>query len=111
MKATITYIRLRSISKLPAFFSSVMKIMRQLKATDNVQVKTRGMTTVHHTMTLWNNEKDLKSFSSSGAHMEAIRKTKLIAKEYKTVTLDADALPSWKEALKILDDVEAIRMK
>jgi hypothetical protein len=52
-------------------------------------------------MTLWNNEDELKDFARSGAHLEAMKSSKKIAKEIRTITIDADFLPNWTEA-KIL---------
>ena len=57
---------------------------------------------MHYTMTLWDNEADLKAFASTGAHLEAMKKSKEIAKEIRIYTYDADSLPSWKEAKQLL---------
>lgn len=53
-------------------------------------------------MTLWNNEAELRSFAKSGAHLEAMKTSSQIAKEIRTITIDADSLPSWKEAENLL---------
>jgi hypothetical protein len=59
-------------------------------------------------MTLWNNENELKEFARSGAHLEAMKISKQIAKEIRTITIDADNLPNLKEAKKLLEKVKVI---
>ena len=59
-------------------------------------------------MTLWENEKALKDFASSGAHRDAMKASKDIAKEIRTITYDADSLPDWKTA-KVLEQGNVIR--
>ncbi|MDZ7650539.1 MAG: hypothetical protein U5K54_27230 [Cytophagales bacterium] len=54
-------------------------------------------------MTLWNNETKLKEFAKSGAHLKAMKSSKQIAKEIRTITIDVDSLPDWKEAENILE--------
>lgn len=49
-------------------------------------------------MTLWDGEKSLKDFAKSGAHLEAMKISKDIAKEIRTLTYDAEHLPSWRVA-------------
>jgi hypothetical protein len=53
-------------------------------------------------MTLWETEDQLKAIASSGAHLEAMKKSKQIAKEIRTITIDADKLPDWKEVKELL---------
>lgn len=102
MKATITSIELKGPLKFFALSSQAMHIVRQLKATDCLRFKKRGIWTKHYTMTLWNDEQELKDFTRSGAHLDAMKKSSQIAKEIRTVTIDADKLPSWKEAMELL---------
>jgi hypothetical protein len=53
-------------------------------------------------MTLWQDETEIKKFSTSGAHLEAMKVSKSLAKEIQTLTIEADALPQWKEAKEML---------
>lgn len=102
MIVTITSIELKGPFKFFALSSSALKIIRQLKTTHCVQTKTRGFWTTHYTMTLWNNEEEMKAFAYTGAHMEAMKKSKDIAKEIRILTLTASELPNWKEAKELL---------
>jgi len=60
-------------------------------------------------MTLWNNESELRAFATSGAHLDAMKNSKSIAKEIRTITIEADALPTWKEAMKLLENAHVIK--
>lgn len=106
MKATITSIELKGPFKFFALSARALKIIRQLKATNCKDFKKRGIWTTHYTMTLWNNESELKEFARSGAHLDAMKKSKEIAKEIRTITIETDTLPSWDEAKKLLQQAK-----
>lgn len=108
MKATITSIELKGAFSFFALSSSALKIIKQLKATNCREFKKRGIWTKHYTMTLWNNEIELKEFAKSGAHLDAMKKSKNMAKEIRTITIETDTLPSWKEAMKLLEKAKII---
>jgi len=109
MKVTITYIELKGPLKFFSLSSKALRIIKQLKATQYKDFKKQGIWTKHYTMTLWNSEEELKEFARSGAHLEAMKASAEIAKEIKTLTYDAEALPNWKEAKEKLSQVKAIR--
>lgn len=108
MKATITSIELKGPLKFFALSTHALRILKQLKATKYKDFKKRGIWTKHYTMTLWNNESELKEFARSGAHLDAMKKSKQIAKEIRTITIDADTLPSWEEAKKLLETAKVL---
>lgn len=108
MKATITSIELKGPLYFFALSSSALKIIKQLKATNYREFKKRGIWTKHYTMTLWNNESELKEFAKSGAHLDAMKISKNIAKEIRTITIETDSLPSWEEAKKLLEKAKVI---
>jgi hypothetical protein len=81
MKATITSIVLKGPLKFFALSANALNIIKQLKATNHKDFKKRGIWTKHYTMTLWNNESDLKEFAKSGAHLEAMKKASKLQKK------------------------------
>lgn len=83
--------------------------MKQLKATQYKEFRKKGIWTKHYTMTLWNSEDELKEFARSGAHLDAMKKSKSLAKEIRTLTYDTDRLPTWKEAVRMLDQAKVLR--
>jgi hypothetical protein len=103
MKVTITSIELKSPWHFFALSLRALRIIKQLKATKGIlDKKTYGFWTKHYTMTLWYDESHLKTFSKSGAHLEAMKISKDLAKEIRTLTYDAKALPKWSDAKKDL---------
>ena len=106
MKATITSIELKGPFQFFALSAQALKIIKQLRSTNCKDFKKKGIWTKHYTMTLWNNEDELKAFATSGAHLDAMKSSKQIAKEIRTITIETDALPTWKEAIKRLEDAK-----
>lgn len=104
MKATITSIELKGPMKYFALIKYAINVTKQLKSTNCKDFKKRGVWTTHYTMTLWESERDQKEFARSGAHLEAMKLSSKIAKEIRTITIDADRLPNWKEAKRLLKD-------
>lgn len=109
MKVTITSIELKGPFKFFVLSAQALKITRQLSASNAKDFKKRGFWTRHYTMTLWENEVSLDAFAGSGAHLEAMKKSREIAKEIRTYTYDADKLPSWSEAFKLLEKARVLR--
>lgn len=103
MKATLTSIELKGPLKFFALSGQAMGIIKQLKSTNCKDFKKKGIWTKHYTMTLWNNEAELKEFAKSGAHLEAMKRSSQIAKEIRTITIDTDVLPDWEKAKKLLE--------
>ncbi|MBL0328245.1 MAG: DUF3291 domain-containing protein [Bacteroidetes bacterium] len=109
MKATITSIELKGPLKFFALSASALKIIKQLKTTKCLEFKKRGLWTTHYTMTLWNSEQELLDFARSGAHLEAMKISKNIAKEIRTLTYDTTSLPDWKTAIAMLENGKVIK--
>ena len=109
MKATITSIELKGPFKFFALSRVALDITRQLKKSNYKAYKKTGLWTKHYTMTLWENERDLKDFASRGAHLEAMKRTAKIAREIRTITIETDSLPNWKKAKELLDNAKIIQ--
>ncbi|WP_420602604.1 DUF3291 domain-containing protein [Flagellimonas sp.] len=89
------------------FFSLSMKAMRvvhQIKGSSCIGLKKRGFWTEHYTMTLWPNKEEMNKFSRSGNHLAAVKKTSSIAKEVRTLTIDANEFPKWGVAKTLLKE-------
>ena len=109
MKATITSIELRGPFKFFALSATALKILIQLRATNYKDFKKKGVWTTHYTMTLWKTEEELKEFAHSGAHLEAMKNSRKIAKEIRTITIDAESLPNWSTAKKLLEKGKVLK--
>ncbi|MEQ9187529.1 MAG: DUF3291 domain-containing protein, partial [Cryomorphaceae bacterium] len=86
-----------------ALIRHAMNIMRQMQQTSVVQVKTSGMLKQHYTMSLWKDDASRRAFAREGAHLEAMKESARIAKEIITLTIEADQMPSWKNAKRLLE--------
>ena len=60
---------------------------------------------VGYTLTAWQDREVMLAYRNSGAHKEAMKKTKSVASRIKTLVWEADAVPDWKEAKVKLDEV------
>jgi hypothetical protein len=98
MKLSITFIELKSPSQFFSLSIQALKIVKQLKKTPCVKYKSVGFWKKHYTMTLWNNEDEMRLFATSGAHLDAMKSSYKIANAIKVLTIDCDQLIGWKEA-------------
>ena len=110
MIAVVTSLELKHPLKFFALSYQALQIIKQLKPTPCVAYKSTGFWTLHYTMTLWNSAEDMKAFAKSGAHLEAMKKSAAIAKEIRTLHLEVNSLPAWKDAKKkLLEEGRVIR--
>lgn len=86
-----------------------MYVVKQLKTIIFKRFKKKGIWTKHYTMTLWNSEEELRAFTESGAHKEAMGKSTKIAKKIRTINLDVDKLTSWSAAKELLKERKVYR--
>lgn len=111
MIATITSIELKSPLNYFSLSFRAWKIMEQLKTAGHIDFKKKGVWTKHYTMTLWPSEKEMKEFAKSGAHKKAMHNSRGLAKEIRTITIDAKELPTWSEAKQLLTEGKVITFK
>ena len=111
MIATITSIALKSPFNYFVLSFRAWKIMKQLKTANHIDFRKRGVWTKHYTMTLWQSENEMKKFAKSGDHKEATHNSRRIAKEIRTITIDAKELPSWPIAKQLLAKGKVITFK
>lgn len=109
MKATVTYIELKSPFLIFKFVRMVSGIIKQLKNTACQGFRSQGYWTKYYTITLWNDEAELKSFATNGAHLEAMKRSQEMAKEIKTITFDTYVCPTWKEAKAALKQAKTLK--
>lgn len=98
MIVTFTSLELKSPMKFIAFTRQVMKIVKQLKASNCITFKLSGFWTMHYTMTMWESAEASRRFARGGAHLEAMKHSASLSKEIRTLTIESNALPNWKEA-------------
>lgn len=111
MKLIITCIELRSPFSFFALSRMALDISRQLKKSRCVQFRKKGFWTKHYTMTLWQNEEDMREFAHSGDHLKAMKVAGTLAREIRTVALTVDELPKWDRAIGLLEGRSATSHK
>jgi Domain of unknown function (DUF3291) len=105
MYAAIASLKLKSVWGFFKLSLHGLKISNQAKKEKGfVSIKNTGFGYLHYTLTLWENEEDLKRFAHSGAHREAMKESGALAQEIRTYTFPAEALPDWKEAKKLVSE-------
>lgn len=103
MIIVITQIKLRSPWAFFGLANMARKIVGQLKNHPNSGFKKTGFWTNHYTITSWNNRQEMQDFARSGAHLDSMKKAGSIAKEVRTLTYEADAMPTWSAAKAMLE--------
>lgn len=99
MVVTITSLRLRSLWGFFRLSWNGLKISLQARRSPGfIAMKNTGSGYLHHTLSLWEDEKSAKAFAHSGAHLAALQEGASLASEIRILTYPADALPSWPEA-------------
>jgi hypothetical protein len=102
MIISVTKLELKS----PFLYFSMMywaiRIMKQLKSSNCITVKTRGLGANHYTLSAWENRDHLNDFYRKGDHSLAMKKSTVLAKRVITYSYSSTDLPTWKEAKKRL---------
>jgi hypothetical protein len=111
MYLSITLIRLKSPKHIYELVTQANSMMKVLQDHNCKGVKTRGIWKNHYTMTLWDNEKDLFSFSKSETHKKSVKNAGKISREIKIIRLERDSFPKWKEAKILLEKAKIYKYK
>ena len=103
MVITVTYIKLRSPWKFFRLSIFGYKVQKQLKGEKGfIKLKNTGFGKDHYTLSAWQSTEDLKRFSKTGAHAEAMRSSKELSTEIRIYTYDGDSMPGWKDAKNLV---------
>lgn len=99
MIISVTGLRAKGFIAYCRFWLLAIPAHRQAKrAKGNLFVATKSHAGVQHTLTAWRDRKHMKHYVLSGAHRKAMGQFAEIATG-ATITYEADALPSWADAL------------
>lgn len=104
MLISVTCLKLRSPFRIPQLIRHSAGIFKQLESTNCLSVKTRGIWKNHYTMTYWDSYEDMRDFAKSGAHKEAMKMSKILAKEIQVLSFEQDDAPSWQDVRKFLKE-------
>jgi len=104
MYISTTRLQLKSIWKIVEFFRFNSGVLRQIKAANGIlSIDTKGTSfTNFYTLTSWRSKDDMLRFMRNGAHAAAMKNSISFAKKITAHGYEADHLPSWEEAIKLL---------
>ena len=94
---SITGLQVKKPWQIFAFFWHAIPSKRQAeRAEGNLSVAVKTINGVHHTLTTWKSEQDMRKYLYSGAHQKAIRAFRKIATG-KTFGLLGREVPDWNK--------------
>ena len=100
-----TKFSLRNWWLYPAFFLETYRVVKQVRKSGDI-VNLRIQPFSLRTITVWKSEADMVRFRNSGAHLKAMKHSKSYG-EIASISWEAEAIPSWKEAIQKLDRLTA----
>lgn len=98
---SITRLRIRSLRFLPRFLFDTLATRRQLERADGFVAGALLADRKHHwTMTVWRDQRAMRDYMASGAHLKAMPKLLDWCDEASVVhwSQDSPSLPDWHEA-------------
>jgi heme-degrading monooxygenase HmoA len=106
MIITLTSVQLKSLWRQFSLFSLVVQIIQQTKSQKGfIKMETsKGLGYTHYTISVWNNEADLRAFARSGAHLKAMKESSKIATRVTTYTYQTEIIPDLASAKKLLKE-------
>lgn len=97
---SITGFRLNGWRQWPRFWWHTLRSIAQARrAHGNLRVEARIVNGVHHTLTIWVDERAMRAFLVSGAHRDAMKAYRRLGTG-RTLGFTADCPPDWEVALQ-----------
>lgn len=106
MFISYTRLELKSYWKIFQFLSASNKAKKQAETStgnQHVALYNEGFR-YFLTLSAWSTKEDMLRFMGSGAHAEAMKRSKDYAKSVVTINFELDHIPDWKEAKTRLDN-------
>lgn len=104
MICTITSLTLRNPWQFFRFSWDAYAITRQMQSSGHLEFRKGGLGLTHYTLSAWPDRPTMEAFARSGAHIEAMKKSARYAREIRTLSYEADALPDWPSAKQLLQE-------
>ncbi len=105
MTITITSLKLKHLwGYFPLTYRALWVTIQVHKQKGMLKFKNTGFGYDHYTLTAWESEENMKAFSRSGAHLEAMKHSKRLATEIRVLTYKADEIPTWKDVRLLLEN-------
>jgi hypothetical protein len=102
---SITGLEVKSLFYYPLFMYHAIPSFRQAQISNgNIFAETRQVRGIDHTLTVWESRKDMLEYMRKGAHAEAMRTTRKVAKYAKIYGYESKTIPTWEDALKLWEE-------
>lgn len=99
---SLTSLKVKSPLTMFRIWPHSFRSVRALQRSNCVAFKTRGFSNPSYTMTVWRTEEDLRAYFVSPAHQRAMKETRGLDLEIRSLRVDRDQLISWDEARELL---------
>lgn len=94
---SITGLQVRRFWHVPTFWRHAIRSMAQArKAPGNISAQARTINGVHHTLSVWTDKAAMRTYLSTGAHLDAMRLFPKIATG-KVIGYATTNIPDWSE--------------
>lgn len=100
MIIVVTEFTRKSWRLYPEFFVDTVNVVRQIKSSSGI-IKMRINPVTLKTITAWKTQEEMLSFRNSGAHLQAMKKTRAFG-QISSASWEDVSIPSWKTAIAAL---------
>lgn len=107
MIISVTEFRVKNVLLVPRFLRYAVasgKEASNSKGNLFFETKSKSWHTFK-TLTAWEDQEAMKSFIVGGKHLEAMKRSAAMAKTTRSIHYESNHIPSWEEALKMLEGV------
>ncbi len=99
---SITYFQVKNLWKLPTFLRYASRSSAQAKIASGIlhqDIKADFWKLRFWTLTAWESEEAMLTYIRQGAHLQAMKRSRSLAKEMKATRYPATKIPTWSEAM------------
>lgn len=97
---SITGLRLKGRRHMPRFWWHAIRSMAQARRSPgNLRAEGRTVRGIHHTLSVWSDERAMRTFLVSGAHRDAMKAFRAIATG-RTLGFTTNHPPNWEASLR-----------
>jgi hypothetical protein len=102
---SITGLQVKSILHYPAFYYHAIPSTTQAQsAPGNISTSTSSIRGMEHTMTVWEDRESMLKYLRKGAHLQAMKNSKMFGSYGKVYGYCTDTIPSWSQARQIWEE-------
>ncbi|WP_039119627.1 hypothetical protein [Flavobacterium sp. JRM] len=104
MIVSITKIKSVSLLKSMSLFGVEYRLKKQMKEVKCLKYRSLKLFRIVYTMTLWRDHEHMLEFRNNGEHRNVMKDIGKIAVYGAYVSYETEKSPSWRSAIKMLDE-------